>query len=125
MIKNELKKFGLDGIKYHDGIPDFSKIAAETVEIDRMTDNRASNFQQCDEKCAEKWNKSKKDGRTDWTPEQVRNWRKEHGYSWHENNDRKTCELVPTKIHNYFTHLGGVSECRKSNGKKGTEFDDK
>ena len=52
-IKAILEKYGLDGIVYKDGIPDFSDVSESTVEIDNMTENRAENFKQCDEKCAE------------------------------------------------------------------------
>ena len=73
-IKELLKKYGLDGIEYKDGIPDFSDVSESTVEIDNMTENRAENFKQCDEKCAEQWNKEARDGRTDWTARDVAQW---------------------------------------------------
>lgn len=124
-IKEILEKYGLDGITYKDGIPDFSNVSEATVEIDNMTDFRPDNFRQCDEKCAEKWNNEKRDGRTDWTARDVAQWRKENGYSWHERNDMKTCDLVPTKINDYFGHLGGVSECRKRDANdNGGDFDE-
>lgn len=110
-----LKQFDLDGIEYKDGIPDFSDVSAQTLEIDNMTENRANNFRQCDERCADEWNKQQRGGRTDWTAEDVYEWRKENGYTWHERNDMKTCDLIPTKINDYFGHLGGVSECRTRN----------
>lgn len=121
-----LAEYGLDGIVYKDGIPDFSEVSESTVEIDNMTENRAENFKQCDEKCAEQWNKEGRDGRTDWTARDVAQWRKENGYSWHERNDMKTCDLVPTKINDYFGHLGGVSECKKRDAadNNGGEFDE-
>lgn len=121
-----LAEYGLDGIVYKDGIPDFSEVSESTVEIDNMTENRAENFKQCDEKCAEQWNKEGRDGRTDWTARDVAQWRKENGYSWHERNDMKTCDLVPTKINDYFGHLGGVSECKKRDAadNNGGDFDE-
>ncbi|WP_051437836.1 HNH endonuclease [Eubacterium xylanophilum] len=112
-IKALLGKYGLDGIDYKDAIPDFSKVSESTVEINNMTSNRAENFKQCDEQCAEQWNKEGRDGKNDWTARDVAQWRKENGYSWHERNDMKTCDLIPQKINDYFGHLGGVSECRK------------
>ena len=124
-IKKFLEKYGLDGIVYKDGIPDFSEVSESTVEIDNMTENRAENFKQCDEKCAEQWNKEARDGRTDWTARDVAQWRKENGYSWHERNDMKTCDLIPTKINDYFGHLGGVSECKKRDASNdGGDFDE-
>lgn len=122
--QEELAKYNIDGIEYKDGIPDFSPCAEASVEIDNMTENRQSyiddegnrtegNFEQADNKCAEQWNKEGKDGKTDWTGDDVAKWRKEHGYTWHECNDGKTCQLVPTKIHSSCGHLGGVAECKR------------
>lgn len=120
-----LSKYSMDGIAYEDGIPDFSECSESTVKIDGMTENRAENFKQCDAKCAEQWNKEKRDGRTDWTPNDVKEWRRENGYSWHERNDMETCDLVPTEVNDYFGHLGGVSECKKRDADSdGGDFDD-
>ncbi len=112
-IKGILGKNCVDRIAYKDGVPDFSEVSEGTVSIDMMSDNRAENFRQCDEKCAELWNSEYRNDRTDWMPREVQQWRKENGYSWHERNDMKTCDLIPTKINDYFGHLGGVAECKK------------
>jgi NAD+--asparagine ADP-ribosyltransferase len=118
-IKTELAKHGLDGIEYRNGIPDFSEVAEATVEIENMSDDRDSNFKQCDQKCAEQWSEEGKDGKTDWTARDVRNWRRDNGYSWHERNDMKTCDLILPKINVYFGHLGGVAECKKAKSRGG------
>lgn len=127
-IKNILAKFGLDGIEYKNGVPDFSRCSECTVEIENMSPQRrgkGGNFEQCDAKCAEVWNQEKRDGRSDWTARDVEQWRMENKYTWHERNDRKTCDLVPTEINDYFGHLGGVSECMKAlNSEMEDEFDD-
>ena len=124
-IKDILFEYGLEGIDYKDGIPDFSDVSESTVEIDNMTDNRAENFKQCDQKCADQWSKEEYNGKTDWTARDVAQWRKENGYSWHERNDMKTCDLVPTKINDYFGHLGGVSECKARDSiNDGGDFDE-
>lgn len=126
-----LDEYGIEGIEYKNGIPDFSPCSESTVEIENMTDNRSgppvegSNFQQCDQKCAEQWNAQARDGRTDWTARDVANWRRENGYSWHERNDMKTCDLIPTKVNAYFGHLGGVGEyIRSSNYQEEGVFDE-
>ena len=126
-IKAILKKYGLDGIPYKDGVPDFSKVAIATVEIDNMTEQRegeGGNFEQADKTLADKWNAEGKDGKTDWTASDVRAWRKENGYTWHERNDMKTMDLVPTKIHQYFSHFGGVGECKIRDGNSEEDFDE-
>lgn len=126
-IKEILAKYGLDGIKYKDGVPDFSDVAKETVEIDNMTGQReglGGNFEQADQKLADKWNSECKDGKSDWTARDVAKWRKENHYTWHERNDMKTMDLVPTEIHQYFGHLGGCAECNIRDGKQQEEFDE-
>lgn len=112
-IKKILADHGIEGIQYKDGIPDFSAISEGTVEIDNMTDNRPGNFNQCDVNCADLWNRERRDGRNDWTARDVKGWRLENGYTWHERNDMKTCDLIPSEVNRYFGHLGGVSECSK------------
>ena len=124
-----LKEYGMEGVRYEDGVVDFSPCAEATVEIDSMSEQRygrGGNFEQADTKCAEQWNDAAKGGKTDWTPRDVANWRAENNYSWHERNDMKTCDLVLTKINDYFDHLGGVSECRKRDAETtfGGDFDD-
>ena len=92
-----------------------------------MTDKRYGpdgNFAQADEKCAEQWNEEKRDGKDNWTARDVKNWREENGYTWHERNDIKTCDLIPTKVNDYFGHLGGVSEYKKLNESSGGSFDE-
>ena len=78
----------------------------------------AGNFEKADIACAARWNAEGRDGRHDWTARDVKNFRAGNAdglnkYSWHECNDGKTCQLVPVEIHSFFTHLGGVSECKK------------
>ena len=108
-----LHVFELDGILYKEGIPDFSVCAKVTVSIENMNEIRRENFWKCDVKCAEKWSGEKYEGKSSWTSKDVKQWRKENGYTWHERNDMVICDLVPTKINRFFGHLGGVSECKK------------
>ena len=108
-----LHVFELDGILYKEGIPDFSVCAKVTVSIENMNEIRRENFRQCDVKCAEKWSREKYKGKSGWTPSDVKQWRKENRYTWHERNDMVICDLVPTRINRFFGHLGGVSECKK------------
>ena len=124
-VSKILSRYGMDGIPYKDGIPDFSGCSEASVKIDNMSENRANNFRECDQKCAEQWNKEGRDGRTDWTADDIKEWRRENGYSWHERNDMQTCDLIPTEVNDYFGHLGGVSECKKRDtDDNGGDFDD-
>jgi len=124
-IKGELGTYGKDRISYKDAMPDFSEVSESTVKIDHMTEDRSENFRQCDEKCAKQWNKDARDGKMDWAAREVKSWRQEHGYTWHERNDMETCDLVHSSINAHFGHLGGVSECRKRDaGNGGSDFDE-
>lgn len=136
VVIEKLAEKEMDGIEYRNAEPDFSKCAEVTVEIDNMTEHRVNycdtegnvifgNFSQADVKCAEQWNISQKDNREDWKPEDVREWRRENGYSWHERCDTRTMDLVPYDIHNYFRHYGGCFECKIRDAVDiGGEFDE-
>ena len=95
-----LKEYNIDHIPYKDGYPDFSEICKGQVEIDDFTDNRKANFTQADEKLAEQ---------RGCTPEEVKKWREEHGYTWHECEDCRTMQKVPTEVHGNVSHSGGIS----------------
>ena len=129
-----LAEHGLDGIEYKNAIPDFAPVSEARVEIDGMSENRYSkigdngerivgNFGKADVKCAEAWSAEARDGKTDWSSKDVSVWRKENGFSWHENNDMKTMDLVPHDIHAACTHLGGVAEIKRLDSGDGG-FDD-
>lgn len=123
----KLAEYGLDGIEFRHGEPDYSKCSEATVKIDNMTENRPSNFDQADIKLSARWNEMAKDGRTDWKQEDVEAFRHENKLSWHECCDRETMHLVSQDIHgndtSVFPHLGGVSEC-KARDNSGGEFDE-
>ena len=112
-VSDTLEKYGLEGIEYKDGVPDFSECSEETVEIS-MTEKRENNFGKADAECAKKWNECAKDGKTDWTANDVREYMKDHDLTWHECPDCKTCQMVPRNIHSYYTHSGGIAERKKN-----------
>lgn len=118
-----LRNKGLEGINYRDGIPDFNPISEAKVTIQGMSQHRLSqmgengerivgNYEKADIECAKAWNLEQRDGKDDWTHQDVKNWREANGYTWHEHNDMKTCHLVPTEVHDVYRHLGGVSEIK-------------
>lgn len=119
----KLSEKGLDGIEYKNAEPDFSKCAEVTVQIENMTENRLDyidsdkkyqkgNFSQANIKCAEQWNIMTKDGKSDWNEQSVEQYRKNNNLSWHECADTKTMHLIPSEIHTFFSHTGGVFECK-------------
>lgn len=118
-----LQSKGVEGINYKDAIPDFGPIAEAKVTIQGMSQHRLSqmgengerivgNYEKADIECAKAWNLEQRDGKDDWTHRDVKNWREANGYTWHEDNDMKTCCLVPTEVHDVCRHLGGVSEIK-------------
>lgn len=116
-MRELLAEYGTDRVSYQDAVPDFSKFSEATVKIDHMSpmrQGRGGNFEQADQKCAVLWNQMGRDGRTDWAARDVADFRRNNGLSWHECNDRKTCQMIPTEINDYFGHLGGVAECKKA-----------
>jgi hypothetical protein len=102
-----LDKYGIDGINYKDGEPDFSEISKGTVEIEPFSDSRTDNFDKADIELVKQRGCS---------PEEVAKWRKENGYTWHECKDMKTMQKVPSEVHNNIPHSGGISEAKKGTG---------
>lgn len=109
-VKDILDKYGVKGVEYKNGIPDFSPFAVAEVKISGMTDKRVDNFKSADAKLAEQLST---DGKV-YTAKDIEKWRKENNYTWHELNDVETIQLVPTNINApIFKHLGGCSEYKK------------
>jgi len=108
-----LREAGTDGIEYENCIPDFSEVSKGDVKIDSMSDDRGKNFRQADQKLADEKGCS---------PREVAEWREQNGYTWHECNDKETCQKIPSSVNKTFGHLGGVSECKKSSEE--SEFDE-
>ena len=122
-VREILRNKGLKGIEYKNGIPDFDPIAEAKVIIQGMSQHRFSqigengkrivgNYEKADIECAKAWNSERRDGKDDWTHQDVKKWREANGYTWHEHNDMKTRSLVPTEVHEACRHLGGVSEIK-------------
>lgn len=117
----ELKKFGLRGITYKNFFPDFRKVSVETVKIDHMTNVKEMNYSNAIRVLAEKWNRQKKDGRTDWKPSEADAWKKKNHLDFHECEDLHTCQFVPHAIHSNYGHTGGRFEAKIRDG--GGKFD--
>jgi len=109
-----LDKYDIDGIEFKDGEPDFSTVSEGTVEIDDFSTDRNSNFTQADEQLAEKWTEEGKDGK-EWSPQDIKEYRKENNLSWHERSDMKTIDLVPQEVHGNVPHSGGISAAKNKN----------
>lgn len=103
-----LDEYGIDGINFIDGEPDFSEVSKGTVEIDDFTEVRfgaGANFDQASEKLAEQRGCSK---------QEVVDWMKENNYTWHERCDCKTMDKVPREVHSNIPHSGGISKVKNN-----------
>lgn len=108
-----LDKYEIDGIEFKDGEPDFSTISEGTVEIEDFSTERNENFTQADENLAEQWTSEGKDGK-EWSPQDIKEYRKENNLSWHERSDMKTMDLTPQEVHGNVPHSGGISAAKNS-----------
>lgn len=99
-----LRQYKINGIVFEDGEPDFSEIDKGTVEIKSFSDSRDDNFEKADIELA---------SLRGCLPSEVKKWRKENGYTWHECRDMKTMLKVPGIVHNNISHSGGISEAKK------------
>ncbi|MES5955736.1 HNH endonuclease [Bacillus fungorum] len=125
-------------MEYKNGVPDFSPVAKAQFEIEYMlggtgkhgTKARTINFKQADQKLAEQLNNSPElASKFGMTPGKIKagdiaDYREEYKLTWHELNDVKTIQLVPSEINGKFGHLGGVGEINAGAFKPG-EFANK
>ncbi|MCT4430744.1 MAG: HNH endonuclease signature motif containing protein [Lactococcus lactis] len=105
-----LPKYGIDGINFSEGEPDFSPISKGDVKISEMSSSRPDNFAKAD--IAQARN-------TGYTPEEVSKWRKDNGYTWHECRDGQTMQKLPSEVHSNIRHSGGVSMMRALENSEG------
>ena len=103
-VNDVLKKYDINGIEYKDGIPDFSPVSEGEVIHPDMSIDRNKNFRVADELLAEQLGVSRKE---------ITKLRKQGKFTWHELNDMKTMQLIPSILNSKFGHLGGVAEVKK------------
>ncbi len=111
-IKEIFEPFGIDGITFKNGEPDFTPIAKASFKIKKFSENRDKNFKQADLQLAIKMGVS---------PEEAKAYRKENKLTYHERSDMKTLDLVPIDAHGAIPHKGGIAKCKELNEKKGNE----
>jgi hypothetical protein len=122
-LQRILWEYGQGGVLFTDGIPDFSPFAEMQVMIGEITPSRNNNIRKAYKRFAKDFAIEDLDGSINiYSVEaQVIRLCKLGCYTWHECNDRKTMQLIPTVIHQYFNHLGGVSEAKRARKKQGKE----
>ena len=99
-------KYKFEFIPFKDGEPDFSKVVKGEVQIENFSEKRPKNYSQADIQLA------KEKG---CTPQEIKKWRIENKYTWHECKDCKTMQLVPIEVHGNIEHKGGISEMKTKN----------
>ena len=93
------------GIPYRNARPNFSAASIEQVEIAGMSTDRGMNFSLADEALAKRLGVS---------AGEIELWRKGNKYTWHEVEDLRTMQLVPSRVNNpAFKHMGGVGELKR------------
>lgn len=125
-VKDALSAKEKDGIEYHKGEPDFSKVAEATVQIKDMSDVRYGpdgNFAKADQKLADQYNSEKHEGRDNWSARDIKDYRQSKLLTWHERQDCTNMDLVNRDIHQYFSHTGGVAFCKARNNSE-VKFDE-
>lgn len=105
--KEILHKYDINGIDFKEGDPDFKEISKGTVQIEGFSTSRSDNFDKADIALAKQHNCSS---------EEVSQWRKDNGYTWHECKDMRTMQKVPHIVHNNVAHAGGIAEAKKARG---------
>ena len=122
VAQKELKSFDQKGIDYKAGNPDFSKCSVDTIQLEKMTSDRLQDHRRADAVLAKQWSAEGKFGKSDWTRTDIREWRHDNRYSWHERIDKRTMDLVQRDIHDECKHFGGIAECKRME-KAGGVFD--
>lgn len=109
-----MREYGQDSVAIHNSHPDFSPFSVHDtpwgtqtceVEIGHMVPQRAEadgNYMQADEELAKMIGGGV-------TRDDVRQYREQNKLTWHEVEDGKTMQLIPTVINSSVAHTGGVS----------------
>ena len=100
------KLYNINNIKFKNNYPDFSFISKGTVKVKDFCEDRDDNFDSADEMLALNRGCTKAD---------VRRWRKQNKYTWHEREDCKTMDKVPALVHGNIPHSGGISIIKNMN----------
>lgn len=105
-----LSPYGMNGIEFHQGEPDFTPCAEATVKIDDFSGNRygaGGNFDQGLTKYAELRGES---------TQETKAYMHENHLTFHERSDCETLDVVPTEVHGNVRHTGGVSTFKQNEG---------
>ena len=115
-VQQELARYGVDGIEYKDGYPDFSPVSYFSCNLtkEEFLDSDKTQFDGCNftlletleeyPEVAEWYNFD------DWQMMDLENGKTPYGYTWHhDTSEEGLMRLVPTSIHQACRHAGGRS----------------
>jgi hypothetical protein len=102
--------FGLAGVRFIKGEPQFWPFAIATVKLSAYLDTRygsAGTMPEADRLLAERFGIS---------VNEVRQWINDNQYVWHERQDGRRIDLLSHDIHGNIPHTGGISVNKTRNG---------
>ena len=120
IMENYLEECNYE-IPFHNGEPDFSKINKGEVDLSnskyifQLKGEYNENCKVFDQAFADEWNRNAKDGKSDWTASDVKNYVGENWLAYHETLDGKI-QMIPNYIHtSLIGHMGLRSAIRRYN----------
>ncbi len=100
------QRYGVEGVTYRDGEPDFEPFEDELlghVELEEMPTERTGaegSYAAATRAAADRLGISE---------QEVEQRMEERGLTWHECGDRRTVRAIPTEVNAAFPHTGGIS----------------
>jgi hypothetical protein len=115
-VQHELQQFGVDGIEYKNGYPNFTVVSyfGCTLEDSEWLDSDRSQFNDCNFTLLNEIEDDPKFSKLYHFDEEqmndLENGKTPYGYTWHHDpNEKGLLLLVPTSIHQACRHSGGRS----------------
>lgn len=115
-VTEQLSKYGVDGIEYNNGYPDFSPVSRVAFYLDKndVTNSDNEQFNDCNYWLDEVYQEDKElqdfYNFDEYQLEEIENGNTPYGYTWHHDaREDGLMMLVPTSIHQACRHSGGRS----------------
>ncbi|MBE6325872.1 MAG: hypothetical protein E7077_02230 [Bacteroidales bacterium] len=109
-------KYDFEGVEFKNKEPNFRPFSRGHVILKegQYTSKRKKNFKMADKQMANQLNDAyeKKHGEKRnplYTRNDVKKWRVENGYTWHEERNCQDLQKIPSIINNNIPHSGGIA----------------
>jgi hypothetical protein len=114
-VQEQYKQYGVDGIEYKDGLPDFSPISQfdhylPDKPINLVTATDDDQFDDCSKALKKYVEDNPEEAKRKFNNKQlnqINTSKKPSGFTWHHSVESGKMELVPTRIHQNSGHYGG------------------